>query len=499
MSRPRRAGAFAASPPTLDPDVVSVLMDLNPWWTTGRLRKAPPPYRRRGVPELLDRMSRPSGLIEVVRGPRQVGKTTAIEQLVESQLARKVRPQDILFVRFDQEVLRERSSGLMSLVRWFANQVRERPLERGAPAYILLDEIHKLARWDEDVKHLFDTFPARILLTGSSSVLVSRGGRESLAGRTIVTDLPTFQFREVLDAWYSLAGRLPPARRFDELFNTDDPRNVFGPVNQLRPQQKHSLRRALDRYYNRGGYPRLYNGEVKDDEWADYLSGTIFDRVLGVDVPDLFPVRNPQLLRWIYVEVARSTGQEIVQNRLAESANAHGFQTSQPHVGNYLHYLADALLIREFRRYPLGKRASSRTPAKITLTDLGARNAVFRGVPSLWESSPEHVGPLVETLVQSVIRGPNLQVHFFRDYEDPRNRQSPTREVDFVAEDLSGAVLPLEVKFRKTISGEDFRGLRLFMQRYQSPFGLMVTRELYEWRESERILCVPLLEFLCAF
>src|SRR5262249_2333414 len=153
------------------------------------------------------------------------------------------------------------------------------------------------------------------------------------------------------------------------------------------------------------------------------LTETIFGRVLGIDIPDLFPVRNPQLLRWIYIEVARSSGQEIAQLRLAEWANQTGFSTSQPHVGNYLHYLADALLIREFRRYPIGKRASSRSPAKITLTDLGVRNAIFRGAPSLWESSPDHVGPLVETLAQSVIRGHGLQVHFFRDFENPKNRK----------------------------------------------------------------------------
>src|SRR5262249_54984165 len=162
---------------------------------------------------------------------------------------------------------------------------------------------------------------------------------------------PTFQFREVLEAWAPIANRLPPARRFEDIFSVSDPRELFDGAHTLRPQQKHALRRWLERYYSRGGYPRLYNGEVTDDLWADYLTETIFNRVLGVDVPDLFPVQNPKLLRWLYVEVARATGQEIVQNRLAEDANAHGFKTSQPLVGQYLHYLADALLIREFVRY----------------------------------------------------------------------------------------------------------------------------------------------------
>jgi predicted AAA+ superfamily ATPase len=488
-----------ASPPELSQEVIQVMQDLNPWWLTGRLRKAAPAYHRRGVPELLNRITRSKGLIEIIRGPRQVGKTTAIEQIVARLLSTKTPPSDVLFVRFDQEVLRESLGGLLGIVRWYEQSVRRRPFEKGAQSYIFLDEVHKLPRWDEDVKHLFDTFPVRVMLTGSSSVLVSKGGRESLAGRTNMTDFPTFQFREVLEAWLPVAQHLDPPRSFGDLFTISSPRDFFFGVQHLSQRHRTTLRQSLERYYNRGGYPRLYNGEVLDDEWADYLTATIMDRVLGVDIPDLFPVRNPQLLRWLYVEVARSTGQEIIQNRVAEFAEVYGFKTSQPHIGNYLHYLADALLIREFRRYPTAKRKAARTPAKITLTDLGARNAIFRGAPSLWESDPQHVGPLIETLAQSVMQGHGIQVHFFREHENPKNRNSPLVEVDFVAEDQTGAVVPIEIKFRHQLHGKDFFGLRNFMKRFKTPYGVLVTRDTFDWKEEDRILCVPLLDFLCTF
>jgi hypothetical protein len=491
-----------ALPRTILPDdAVHILRELNPWWETQRLRRPPPPYRRRGVDDMCKRIGRSKGLIEVIRGPRQVGKTTAIEQVIDFLLSRGVRSLDILFVRFDQEVLRDRAVHLGQLIRWYAEAIRGRPLEEGAPGYVFLDEVHKLEKWDSEVKHLFDTFPVRLVLTGSSSVLVARGGRESLAGRTFSTEFPTFSFREVLEAWTPQGRRLPPARGMNDLFALEDPRDFFEPFRALRGQRKPSLKVHLERYYNRGGYPRLYNGEIEEDLWTEYLTETVFSRVLGVDVPDLFPVRNPQLLRWLYVEVARATGQEIKQTRLVEDANAAGFSTNQPNVGNYLHYLADALLIREFRRYPLVRRENSRTPAKVTLTDLGPRNAVFRGAPSLWESSPNDVGPLVETLVQTVIRGPNLAVHFYRDYDRPGDRRTPIREVDFVAEDASGRLLPIEVKFRRSLDTSFFQGLKHFRGRFaaKAPFGLLVTREDYEWREEERLLALPLLEFLLAF
>ena len=92
-----------------------------------------------------------------------------------------------------------------------------------------------------------------------------------------------------------------------------------------------------------------------------------------------------------------------------------------------------------------------------------------------------------------------MQVHFFRDYENPKNRMSKVREVDFVPENLEGQVVPVEIKFRRTVHESDFAGLNTFIKRFGPRYGVMVTRETYNWRPDLRILCVPLLEFLLAF
>ncbi len=484
----------------LSSEAIQVLRDLNPWWANPSLvRPEPPQYQRPLIAELATRLKRPQGLIEVLRGPRQVGKTTGLFQIIRELIRSGTPATDLLFVRFDLEVLRAEPAALRNIFRWYVQEIRGRPLEQKSPSYLFLDEVHKLRRWSDEIKHLGDTFPVRMILTGSSSVLVARGGRESLAGRAISTELPTFSFREILECWSPAAAAvLPPRIRFNDVFENalvDSVEHLEG----LKPQQKLSVRRRLERYYSRGGYPRLHSGEIEEDRWADYLTETIFQNVLGADIPDLFPVRTPGLLRFLYLSIARLTGNEISQATLAQSANAANIQTNQVTVGQYLHYLADALLIREFRRYPLAKKATARVPAKIALTDLGVRNAVFRGAPSLWESDPTHVGPLVETLAQTVIRDHNLQVHFFRDYEDPGNRRSPIREVDFVAEAIDGRVLAVEVKFRRRIQDEDLAGLRVFQRRFKPVLSVVVTRDRHDWHAETRTLLVPLQSFLLAF
>lgn len=485
-------------PKLLSVEAQHVVAEINPWWGSPHVvRPVPPDYERHQVGRIIAALVRPGARVQVLRGPRQVGKSTAMLQTVRNLIRKGVPPKSILFVRFDLDILRE-SQSLLVVLRWYEQAVLGRRLA-DAPVYLLLDEVHKLPDWDEQVKHVFDTYRPRMVLTGSSSVLVARGQRESLAGRALTLELPPFTFREVLELTAAAkASQLPARLSFRSVF--EDPDGALAVLRSMRrqpPQRQHSWRRDLDRYYNRGGYPDLHTGAVEEDRWADYLIETVFERVLGVDIPDLFPVDQPRLLRHVYMEVARRTGQEISQKRVADEANAAGYSTNQPTVGRYLHYLTDALLIREFRRYPLTKKASAKVPVKCTLTDLGIRNAIFRGAPSLWESAPDVVGPLVETMVQTVMHGVGLQVHFYRDLRDGAKPRGGYDEVDYVAEDAGGRLFPIEVKFRNRIDREDLDGVRRFMRRYGCRHGLVVTRETSGLEDG--VALVPLMDFLLAF
>jgi predicted AAA+ superfamily ATPase len=105
----------------------------------------------------------------------------------------------------------------------------------------------------------------------------------------------------------------------------------------------------------------------------------------------------------------------------------------------------------------------------------------------------------VETLAQGCIRGPNILVHFFRELENPKNRRSPIREVDFIAERPDGFVLPIEVKFRRRIDEADLAGLRFFGQEFDAAAPMVVTRETYRYDTKSKTLVLPLESFLLAF
>src|SRR5579883_948196 len=183
----------------LSEEAKQVLRDTNPWWVPPhQARPEPPIYERPAVAGIMESLVPEGARIQVLRGPRQVGKSTAMLQVVRKLLSSGTRPTDILFVRFDLDVLREQE-GVLTILRWFEAEIRKQGLAGSPTAYLLLDEIHKLDDWSAQVKHVFDTYRPKMMLTGSSSVLVARGQRESLAGRALTTEIPPMQFREVLE------------------------------------------------------------------------------------------------------------------------------------------------------------------------------------------------------------------------------------------------------------------------------------------------------------
>jgi len=64
---------------------------------------------------------------------------------------------------------------------------------------------------------------------------------------------------------------------------------------------------------------------------------------------------------------------------------------------------------------------------------------------------------------------------------------------------VDGAVLPVEIKFRKRIDAEDLLGLRLFAERFGNALSVIVTRDLSRWDAHNRFLFIPLENFLLAF
>lgn len=176
--------------PELPPALVADLRRQNPWWSGDPAPVQPGP-RRHLVGQIRQRLNLDVAPIVAVRGPRQVGKTTAQLQVIEDLLAEGVPPNTILRVQFDElGSLQALVDPILRIADWFEHHIAGTHFNRlaraGQWAHLLFDEVQIVGGWHVQLKFLVDNASVRTMITGSSALRIEQG-RDSLAGRISTT------------------------------------------------------------------------------------------------------------------------------------------------------------------------------------------------------------------------------------------------------------------------------------------------------------------------
>ena len=175
---------------------------LNPWWR-GQPGPPVPTFRRWPFARLQNLLVHGMTPASVLRGPRRVGKTVLLRQLIESLIAEAVNPQRLLYIAFDElPTLRDLDEPVLTIARWYEREVLATTFNtaahEGRPAFLFFDEVQNLEAWAPQIKSLVDNHAVRALVTGSSSLRIE-AGRDSLAGRISTLDLGPLLLREIAE------------------------------------------------------------------------------------------------------------------------------------------------------------------------------------------------------------------------------------------------------------------------------------------------------------
>ena len=183
-----------------DPVSERLLREMNPWWRGIGVPNLQP-VRRWAYDSLLRGLRSQLAPVIVLRGPRQVGKSTLQAQVIDELLRAGVDPRFILRVQFDDvKALHKRQQPILEIVWWYADHILGAPLSSvgEGPVYLFLDEAQNLRDWAPQIKHLVDLQPVRAMITGSSALRIE-AGRDSLAGRIQTLELGPLLLREIIE------------------------------------------------------------------------------------------------------------------------------------------------------------------------------------------------------------------------------------------------------------------------------------------------------------
>ena len=353
------------------------------------MSKPSTPYRRPQAQVLRQRLVEPRRFIQVVAGPRQVGKTTLVQQVVgEAGIPAQ-------FASADEPAPR---GAEWIAVQWEAARL----MARDAGAVLVLDEVQKIPGWPEAVKRLWDEdtrkrMKLRVVLLGSAPLLIQRGLTESLAGRFEVIRLPHWSFAEMQAA--------------------------FG--------------WSLDQYVFYGAYPGATPLVGEPERWRAYILDSLIETTISRDVLLLTRVDKPALLRRLFELGCRYSGQVLSYTKMIGQLQDAGNTTTLAH---YLDLLAGAGMLVGLPKFS-GEAVRSRASSpKLQVLNTALFSALGGYTFDEARADREHWGRLVESAVGAHLANAAMtgecELFYWRD----RNR-----EVDFVVR-AGRRLIAIEVK-----------------------------------------------------
>jgi predicted AAA+ superfamily ATPase len=346
--------------------------------------------RRAQADVLQQRLAEPRRFMQVVAGPRQVGKTTMVLQVADALLV------PVTFATADEPSIRGTD--------WITQQweAARLSIDGNKGAVLVLDEIQKIPQWSETVKRLWDEDtrakrPLRVVVLGSAPLLIAQGLSESLAGRFETITMPHWSFSEM--------------------------KRAFG--------------WSIEQYLFYGGYPGAAPLIKDPDRWQNYVMNSLIETSIARDVLLMTRVDKPALLRRLFDLACRYSGRELSYTKMLGQLQDAGNTVTLAH---YLELLERAGLVCGLQKFAGDTARQRGSSPKLQVLNSALMSASSRMTLQEARSDPEFWGHVVESAVGAHLANAALmgtgELFYWRDGKN---------EVDFVVR-FKRKITAIEVK-----------------------------------------------------
>lgn len=294
------------------------IIKQNPWWEKKEIEEIKGYQTRFLLKELWQYRNNPQ--IIAVLGMRRTGKTVLLLQIIE-KLIKQVSFKRIFYFSFD-EILGKDPEIIEKVIEIYENEILKEELKN---VYIFLDEVNHLENWQVVLKRYYDLKKnIKFFVSGSSSIYLKKT-KESLAGRIYEFELKPLGFKEFL---------------YIKKIKVED-------INL----QRLTLKKELNKYFLSGSLPEIIE-EQNFSKIKKYIN-SIVDKVIFYDIPKVYEVNEPEILKNILSLIAQKPGMFLEYQSLASS-----FGISYQTISKYINYLEKSFLIKliyNFRGSPIAR------------------------------------------------------------------------------------------------------------------------------------------------
>ncbi len=444
---------------------------FNPWWNGVKL--AVPEFKRRDFAYLKKELEN-TKVITLI-GPRQVGKTTLIKQLISELLNSGKNPKRILYLELDDVQLRDLSpKPLLDVLKAYELHILSEALDLAKePTYLFLDEVQRVENWAETVKTFHDNNPnLHFVCTGSASFTISQQSSETLPGRQLAFTMFPLKFadaavianRETLNQetvrnWsYSLREALFKA------WKENEPSIFMEKASKVMLEtQQTALPGYFNQYMLRGGYPEIVLTS-EPSRIQNLFKGYAYDVILK-DLMPWFKIRDFGTAEHLLFLLASNSGSELGYKSFLERLRGSNYPTVKSYI-KFFEQLNIITLVNGFSKSTLGSDRN----AKVYFNDVGFRNAMI----GLEKPLPQEYGALAETVLHD-----HLQRLSFK-FNNSITKQvfyykTKKAEIDFVIHSTQlNKNLPIECKYGQDLTKNQAELLNTLAEENKT-FGIKTT------------------------
>jgi len=374
-------------------------------------------YKRRHFEELNSRLIEPRDKIQTISGPRQVGKSTMIKQVLQET--------DIPYLSVSADNVPKRDTFWISEM-WATARARMKAAH--SPEFLLvIDEVHKLDNWSEAVKKEWDNdtkndVNMKVIILGSSRLLLKDGLTESLAGRYELIRMPHWSYNEMHEA-----------------FGID-----------------------MDQYIYFGGYPGGAKYIHDERRWRRYVKDSIIAPAIERDILTTKTIYKPVLMRQLFDLGCMYSGKELSLNKMLGQLQNAGNVTT---LAGYLNTLEEGRLLCGLQKYANDAARKYNSVPKLMVYNTALLTAQTSTTFHKTFTTPNLWGRWVESAIGTYLLSQadeyDYKLYYWRENDD---------EVDFVIE--SGEqLIAIEVKSGRRGDNE---GMKIFTERFHPQLSFVI-------------------------
>jgi hypothetical protein len=455
-------------------ELFRLIASENPWWLGQKIEV--PEIRRDEFEKIQETLKEKR--ITAILGPRRVGKTTLMKQLISELLDKKnIDPLHIIYISLDDPAFTLYSEkpidDVLELYR--ENVLKQEQISE--KTYFFIDEIQHSELWEQWIKRYYDQgLNIKFIISGSSSTHIAKKSKESLLGRIFEFEIYPLNFSQFV-RFSNKTIHLE-----NKLLRWIKGKGLGLSRLELLKHEK-SMKPLFHKFALVGGFPEWF--EIENlEKWQERLVSDILRKAIYRDITLLYNVRIPENLEKLLLIIAKNTGSTLSNLSLSKNLDM-----DLESVSNYLQYLKSAFLIYESLIFSESVAKQMRANKKYYVVDSGLRNALLR-IKSLVDMKDEY-GAVVESIVHSHCRMAFKNVYYWKK-----------DEVDIVIR-VDDTILPVEVKYKTSIEKNDVKNIIRFMDRFNLQKGILVTKDLLkeekfrtENRKQTTILYIPAWLFL---